>query len=408
MNTSLPHRREWSTSRFISAIVSIFILGQAANADEAASRDTLLKATHDCAAFLVRMSGTNGQFSPRVNSVPGPDGNLLYSVMGHAEALLSLATYQKLYPKPGTLRVVQQAADTLRRESLSPLSGIPDALTLAPYVRSANTASSQTERLDATAIGLTALLAVEQVLPGSTSTNTLRGLGHFIRLQEREDGSFQSPSVANLYRAAPLAQFSPGEAARALLCLNDFNPNPEWWIGARAALVHEAKQGTETPARYTVPWSLIAIAKLLKRQETMLDPSVQKLLQEEARHFARLNLQQRDQLPPTARQAGALSANMSTAHTALLVQGLLAALSILPGGEQPLRENILRACDGGVQFLIHNQVKKGSDSGAFPRIPEPASSRHDIIPDFSIHIFEAQHALMALIMYDQLTGANWL
>jgi hypothetical protein len=326
----------------------------------------------------------------------------------HAGALYALVRYQEDYPDAGNLKGIRQLAGFLNRQVIQ-LPHVPDALTVKPNPLKSKIAATTGERLSSSASTLCALATLEHLQPGSIATNTLRGLGHFLRLEEQQSGAFSSAAGTQPTHANPLATFSPGEAELAFLCLSSISDDPEWLIGAEAALQHGAALRAEGETPHQDPWSLIAASKYLKSRDSMMDPEMRKLLQEDARRFCNARLRQLDRLPEAVREAGALTPSASTSNTSLVLAGLVAALEILPENEQPIREHTRRACDRAIQFLVGVQLSSGPNQGAFPRIPAIARPGlvSEILEDPTVHIIEAQNALFALMLYDRVLGTGW-
>jgi len=390
------------------------LLSGAANAQDASgfSRDALTAATHACAGYLVNTCRTNGQFVYRVSLDPKVIPARRYDMDHHAGAMLALAEYEKAYPSQQTRETLLRSADFLRARTLASPPDMPDVL--AVWSHPAITRDGQTSRaaLGATALALCALSVIEEFAPGTTPTNTLRRMGRYVRLMQRADGTFRSNAVLTRgfgdATGAPAGE--PGKAALGLLHLYGRDPDPEWYMRARDAILQLAEAPDEGSALVPDHWALLATARLQRSGERMLDPGERTRLTAYARRSCQAIIDARGRLLHVARSAGCLTPDLTTAGTSRRTSGMLASLAVLPSHEQPLREYMHRASEEGLGYLLRSQVIEGRYAGGIPNVG--VESR----PEFAtaakrgrgIRLDDVHHALAAMLLYDQATGANWL
>ena len=101
---------------------------------------------------------------------------------------------------------------------------------------------------------------------------------------------------------------------------------------------------------------------------------------------------------------GAFRAGGQTCPTATRVEGMLAALEVIPPEQHPLRDLIILACRRATEFLVRAQIRDGELLGGMPRgtFILPEISQEFVVSNARIdevRIDYVQHALSAMIMY---------
>ena len=384
----------------------MFLLLSAAHAQTTVNRDAVLKATHDCATFLVKACEKDGQIKglARRNKHPGSTPNP-YHVGSHAGTLFALARFERYYPEVETRKALTRATRYFVHEFVAPHRDIPDASVVSMHPRKTQAEGFSRVHLEGTALGLCALAAVDRVLPGIASTNTMRGLGHYFRLMQQEDGSFRPPiDPAHGFDAlTTVASHYAGAAALGFLYLDDLTPAPRWTLGSQSALVSLAT--TRRPGtRSTLDcWSGMATDRLLKHQGERMNPKDRKLLLADIRDVSTRNLKSREQHTSASTLLYEPADDTRTTRSTVKLIGMLSGLRILPIQEQPLRENLRRACDAEICKLLSSQIPEGPYAGAFTHREASKSET-----EYRLKIESTYYALIALMLYDQITGANWL
>jgi hypothetical protein len=261
-------------------------------------------------------------------------------------------------------------------------------------------------KLGGTGLGLVALLSIEQVQPGFTTTDELRRLGRFLLYMQKADGSFYSKyypeGVGRDDRWASM--YYPGEAALGLLMLHEKDPQRQWLGGAAKALAALARSGSQRPKTLPDQWVLLATQRMMPHFASTTVLVSRDLLLEHARRTCRDMLDDQSQVSsPSIR--GCYTADGRTCPSATRLEGLLAALQFIPAEERSLRKELQDSVDAGIRFLVHSQIKEGPFAGGLPRVApqfsglEGGKTPMDKHPT-EIRIDYVQHALSALLAYE--------
>jgi hypothetical protein len=181
---------------------------------------------------------------------------------------------------------------------------------------------------------------------------------------QNPDGSFVSryvPGDGGFDRSWKSRDY-PGEAAFGLLALYECDPSPRWLRAASKGIDYLARSRIEQRRVPADHWALLATARLLVYP---IDAP-----EEHHRHAAQicesmLREQQLDLRLPSLH--GAFSSDGRTAPTASRLEGLLAALDILPAEMYALRGRIEMAADAGIAFLVRAQLPPQQCPGCMPR-----------------------------------------
>ena len=190
--------------------------------------------------------------------------------------------------------------------------------------------------------------------------------------------------------------------------LNERDPSPAWLNAAADAIAHLARiraGKTEVEADH---WALLATAKLLPIYDRSHKPLPRKAIVDHAIQICTSMLNQAEQGSMHLMVYGCFTHDGRTTPTATRLEGLLAALTFWPKDHDELRRRINDQVNKGVSFLMSSQIGEGQYAGAIPRGVLPLPHSHPgYSPSFNRRVSEVridyvQHALSAMIQYDQL------
>jgi len=121
-------------------------------------------------------------------------------------------------------------------------------------------------------------------------------------------------------------------------------------------------------------------------------------------------LGQQVSLTDSALLLGGFTKDGRTTPTATRLEGLLAALEVIPNRNTKIRKRITKSVQRGMVFLTNAQVLTGEHAGAMPRairqLPDDGTSK---VKSFNrrateVRIDYVQHALSAMIQYVDAFG----
>jgi hypothetical protein len=334
-----------------------------------------------------------------------------YNLLRHAGSMYSLAEYQKLRPSKELADLLVRTAGYLRRF----IKPVPKAgsearaiLTYPGLLGMGPSGAKPFAKLGGSGLGLVALASVESLSPGTVPLEELRGLGHFIRFMQTPEGRFYSKYYPRQgYETKWVSLYYPGEACLGLLMLYDLDPDPRWLDAAVRGLGHLArtrKGVRNVPADH---WALIATAKLLPKLNRLADPPVgrQELI-DHATQILKVMLAQQKTKWRDPCIIGSFLNDARTTPTATRLEGLLAALRFLPENMSELRSRLEHACDIGIAFLVHHQIRDGALKGGIPRAAHTLrqSKKNEKFNKRvgEVRIDYVQHALSAMMEYQEL------
>jgi hypothetical protein len=340
--------------------------------------------------YLVRSCGPNGRFEYKVDTVTRAQ-SVTYDIVRHAGAMYALEMLYAQHPDPRTLDAVKRSALFLEQNYIGPT---PEPETLAVWARPLPF-PTKTD-LGATGLGLVALATLEKIKPGSVAHDKLQGLGNFMLLLQREDGSF-----ANRYYFAkgPDKEFEslyyPGEAALGLIALYEVDHSQKWLKAAGSALNYLATSRTSLDKIPPDHWALIATAKLLPICVKTPCGVSEAILLHHAEQVCNALMTNQVRTRDGLSANGAFDPTGRTTSTATRMEGLLAALQFSPNGS--FRMSIESVVRNGIDFLLRAQISSGTYSGGLPRALSLTA------PDATqVRIDYVQHALCAFILYQHL------
>jgi hypothetical protein len=260
-------------------------------------------------------------------------------------------------------------------------------------------------------LGLLSLCKLKTLKPNSFEIGDLERLGNFILFMQEENGAFRSK-----FDPAESAKddeweslYYPGEAALGLIALHEESGGAGWIEAANRALIFLAEKRKGARKCEHDHWALMAISGLL-RCEARPDPAAfDQAHIDHAALICRSILWDKPLRDPESIYYGAMTRDGRVCPTATRLEGLIAALEILPKDLTRLRHDINSAVSDGMRFLLANQITKGKLSGAFPRSPlgkqwfDKDQGARSVEPRATeIRIDYVQHSLSAMMEYQEL------
>jgi hypothetical protein len=357
---------------------------------QAAPSSAIWHAIDVASNYLEHVCGPDGKFNYKVN-VNLDEKRQTYNILRHAGTVYALASLNSARADPQIVDVMARAARFLRQNYVGP-GPRSDQL----VVWSKPLPQKSDAELGATGLGLVALVALERAKPNSVPAEDLEAMARFIVFLQRSDGSFISK-----YRAetGPVGDFEslyyPGEAALGLLNLYELDHSRNWLIAAARALSYLAKSRANLADVPPDHWALIATAKLLPHYADSRSPASREELLVHAIQICHSLMKGQQKGSAADMLDGSFDPTGRTAPTATRMEGLLAALEILPPSN--LGDDIKDVVDRGIDFLLQAQILDGQFTGGMPNSMLAKSSSM-----FSIRIDYVQHALSAWLRYQQL------
>ena len=384
----------------------------AAGANRVAGQTVGIDRAIDAAAdYMVGHCDEHGQFTYLAYLDPKVEVDDEYNVIRHAGAIYALAAAHRRSPSPDKLEAMQRSVAFLRRETLGPVPGRPDMLAVYSPPDIEGTNRPLQAKLGGAGLGLVALLSVEQIEPGSIPLEELRALGRFVLFMQKPDGSFFADYYPDARGRDPdaISLYYPGEAALGLLMLYEKDPQSDWLHAAARAIAYLARSRRGAAQVEADHWALLATARLWPLRDECSPPLPPETLQRHAVQICRQILDTRDAISGPIRETGCLTPDGRTCPTATRVEGLAAALTFLPDDEATLRDDIRRTIARAAGFLISSQIRQGPHAGGIPGAVEvsreSASTRDRVSHSTEIRIDYVQHALSALIQWEELAAA---
>jgi hypothetical protein len=342
--------------------------------------------------YLERACGPDGKFMYEIETRNGEQASS-YNIVRHAGAIYALAMLNRSTPDRKAVDAMVRAATFMRQNYIAPGTHSGQLV-----VWSEPTTPHSEAELGATGLGLVALTEVRKVAPKSVPLEELQALGRFALFLQRDDGSFASKFNPETGPEDWDSLYYPGETALGLIGLYESDHSRQWLSAAAKALSYLAKSRAKL---FPVPpdhWALIAMAKLLPYCDKISCPVSRDELLEYSNQVC--NSIVHDQLRnPIAPMDGAFDATGRTAAVATRMEGLLAALEILP--ENEFRARVEAAARRGIAFLLRAQIKSGPYAGGMPGAylaGAPGTSE--------IRIDCVQHAVSAWLRYGKLLPSS--
>jgi hypothetical protein len=360
--------------------------------------------------YLVRACDQDGRFAYCRDLQRPHFRSPKYNVLRHAGAIYALCQRQAWQPAPDVPEVIRRAVNFLQRETFMRLPGRDDLLAVWSPPELTGNPRLLEAKLGGTGLGLVALVEAESIVPGLSTHDNLRSLGEFLLYMQRSDGSFYAKFIpaAGGRRSDWISLYYPGEAALGLVRLSQLCGDPRFADAARRALLFLAdsrKGQTDVPADH---WALLATDALWSTPAGISLTEDERLrLVDHVAQISTVILAQQQHAERSPYTWGAFDRDGCTTPTATRVEGLMAALRILPDDRAALRARIDIACDEAVRFLVATQVREGPFVGGMPRsVGRLRPLWSDSTRAFNqrsgeIRVDYVQHALSAWIHYIQ-------
>ncbi len=365
-------------------------------------RLALEKAIAAAASYLEHAVGDDGRFVYRVNTDPGTLVAPRYNMLRHAGTIWSMCDAHGITRNAEQLSAAVRAADFLRSH-IAPI----EAESGAQAVWSDPAISHRNHRVQAklggSGLGLAALLALNDHAPGTTPLAELQGLGAFLVYMQEPDGRFVSKYIPSRGGKDDSWQslYYPGEAALGLVMLHEADPRSGWLEPAIKALLYLAESRRGAPRVPPDHWALIATARALphiRAEASLLPVETEHRLVHHARQIVDAMLREHVRFPEGDARDGGFTADGRITPAATRLEGLQAAMKILPDGD-PRREAAQSVIDQGISFLLRAQIDSGPHRGAWTRAVKP---REGAPAGFDrrateIRIDYVQHSLSVLV-----------
>ncbi len=399
--------RAWRR-QLVATAAALGISVSIAWAQETESR--LHDAIRASADYLVRSNQPDGQFRYRVNLDPEVVVQERYNLLRHAGAMYSMAQYYEWRQDKHVLGAIKRAGQFLRTCCIAPLPDNDELLAVWSRPEITRSGKPLQAKLGGTGLGLVALVGLERVSPGSIPLEHLRRLAKFVIYMQKPDGSFYSKYVPSKGGRNDewTSHFYPGEAALGLLMLYELDSSPAWLEAATQALGYLAySRGSKRRVKVD-HWALIATAQLFSVRDEEPLPKEQ-LLRYAIKICQRIATEQLVS-PSHGVLRGSFSSYGKTTPAATRLEGLLAALNVLPPEERKLHEQLLVSARLGIDFLLRAQVSSGEHAGGMPRairrLPNSAPRSKFNTRATEIRIDYVQHAMSAMIEYARVKSAR--
>ena len=376
--------------------------------------DAVQSAIDRSAGYLAKSVREDGMFDYRINMDPTIEVTERYNILRHAGTIYAISAYYELQPddvrSADAMRsAIERAGSYLRDEAIHPVPETDDMLAVWSDPEVNRSGDPLQAKLGGTGLGLVALLSIEKIHPGFTPLSDLQALGRFIVFMQKEDGSFYSkyiPSQGGRWDEWQ-SLYYPGEAALGLLMLYEKDPQNVWAesaIRALTCLALSRECRSDIPADH---WALLATEKLLSLEDIDEMPVSRELLVNHAIQISEAILQEQIDDPERPEYDGGFSEDGRTTPTATRLEGLQAALNILPPDHE-MRKRIDAAVPRGISFLLRAQVSDGEFTGAFPRAVGKIDPDLPDADNFNrrateVRIDYVQHALSAMIQYREMS-----
>lgn len=357
-------------------------------------------------AYIRRANDDEGQFTYIANLRANSRDKQVYSKLRHAGTVYALGMSHAVQPHPENVPTMARAVGFMRRCCLAPVDddgtyGIwePEGIV--------GVKTPQTFKLGGAGLGLVAMASVEAVQPGSVPAQEMSGLAQFGRFLQRRSGDFHGSYVPSEGGKMPLTVlYYPGEMVLGWLSLYEVHPDPrliEWSVSALGFLADQRARDNSAPPDH---WALLATAKLFDIADRDQLHIPRQLLLDHVLQICHEIIDHGYSPPMLPVMEGALSARGGTTPTSVRLEGLLAALTILPADHR-IRPHVEAKVHRGIDFLLRAQIKDGPFVGGMPSAiaPLPPDGSAEVkkfnAQQGEIRIDYVQHALSALVQYLQ-------
>lgn len=370
---------------------------------------------HWAADYLAHAVTASGRFLYRSDSTGEVGDNQEYNLLRHAGTLYAMAQYYSLKsPDAFASSAIKRAAKYLTDHFVGPVDGRTDILAVWSHPELIGRPLRPLQaKLGGTGLALSALVQLEEVLPGTTDPKQLNGLAEFLLFMQKPDGSFYSKYFSDHGKDDSWTSlYYPGEAALGLMMLFEIDSNPRWLLAAVDALRYLARTREGLDLLPADHWALLATARLFQQHPHALSRAslyripwdseqephgIRQLLLRHAEKLVNSILGEQIQGSESACLNGGFNREGRLAPTATRLEGLLAALGFLE--DQTLRRRVRVGLATGIRFLTASQITSGPMRGGFtrhsPLCHSVARRANEIRIDY------VQHALAAMYYYHQ-------
>ena len=387
--------------RIFVAVFLAFLLFFCSESDSF-SKENLQQSIVLSGNYIVNFTNKDGKFDYLVNPEDGKVNQRNYNILRHSGAIYSLGQYYQYKNDKKVLDNMVLTTNYLKECCIFPIDAHIDKLAVWSLPKINRSVGHKKAKLGGTGLGLVALVSLENIKPGTTDLDYLRKMGDFILYMQKDDGSFYSryiPSTGGRDDSWT-SLYYPGEAALGLAMLYEIDPQPKWFNASVKVLTYLAESRKNEK---TVPmdhWALIATNKVFKIADEKSLSIPRKALIDHGIKITELILKNVPQFPETSPVYGCLLPDGRTTPNSTRLEGLLAFYSVLPDGNEELKERIEAVSSGGIGFLQRAQIKEGSYKGGVPKAVKRKKSKDAGL----IRIDYVQHALSAMIEYQNLFG----
>ena len=372
--------------------------------------DRMATAIHSSAEYLSRVCDENGKFAYRINLSPAVEVKPKYNLLRHSGTIYALGSYNQVYPNGQTRKTLKRATDFLKDLTIAPFPGNEKILAVWSHPKLTRGETILQAKLGGTGLGLVALLSVEQTMPGTTPVEYLRRLGNFLLFMQKKDGGFYSKFIPERGGRDDswTSLYYPGEAALGLIMLYEKDPSLVWLQAAADCIAYLARKRQGKKIVESDHWALLATARLLPLYDRCQKPLPRQAIVKHAVQICGSILKSMPLKYGSPLRYGSFTEDGRTTPTATRLEGLLAALTFLPGDYTTLRNQMVVAIQDGIKFLLRARVRSGEFAGGMPRAIKRLPANH---PRFSesfnrrateIRIDYVQHALSAMLQYEQI------
>jgi hypothetical protein len=245
--------------------------------------------------------------------------------------------------------------------------------------------------------------------PALTPLDDLQRLGQFLLYMQKDDGGFYSKYLPHAGGRDEqwTSLYYPGEAALGLVMLYERDHQPQWLDAALRALDYLARLREGRTTVEADHWAILATARLQHVCAEVDGGLLTTRLQQHVVQIAESMLAERPPHPPRSSLHGCFTDDGRTTPTATRLEGLLAALEVVPDNQHDLRTRMRSAITDGIEFLLRAYLPSGEHHGAMPRaiatLPpgHAAHSRSFNRRATEVRIDYAQHALSAMLAFSR-------
>ncbi len=364
--------------------------------------------------YLLRGFGPDGRFMYRVNLDPKVAIKEKYNILRHCGTMYALALCQARQKDVETADVLVRASVYLKGASFGPVPGKKGLLAAWSYPELTGGVKVIQAKLGATALGLLALVHVENVAPGTTTPKDLAAMADFIVYMQNANGAFCSKFIpsAGGKNHAWVSLYYPGEAILSLVTLYEHDKNTKWLAAADRGIAYLIASRDGVKSLPPDHWALLATGKLIKHSRAGKTKTTVAQLKSHAERICESMLIETRRLCAEPIAEVGLTGDGRTCSTATRLEGHLAALT-----HSLIRQDALRRCvetqaKASMRFLLDTQIRTGLVAGGMPRAARrlPVAD-NEYSKTFNrrageIRIDYVQHAISAMMQFEKFIAAG--